>query len=170
MARPQKTFSTDEATGLIRQFWLKSRGLEWSDFEKNLRSDPALIGAAKREQLTTTGVAAKKALDLLINDRDQDAAPVALRTWIDTYLSADGWKRIQAARRQKKSAIVNRDLLTKMKKEASWDFSYLAESAGLSKKDYLTQLAHWMLNTEAGKKAAAAFAASLPKERNLVTK
>lgn len=164
MARPQKTFSTDEATGLIRQFWLKSRGLEWSDFEKNLRSDPALIGVAKREQLTTTGVAAKKALDLLINDRDQDAAPVALRAWIDTYLSDEGWKRIQAARRQKKSAIVNRDLLTKMNKESSWDFGYLAKEAGLSKKDYLSALAGWMLHQDAGRAAAQAFAASLTKK------
>ena len=37
-----KTFTLEEAMTLIRQFWLKSRGLEWIDFEKNLRSDPAL--------------------------------------------------------------------------------------------------------------------------------
>ena len=170
MARPQKIFSPDEATNLIRTFWLKSRGLEWLDFEKNLRIDPALTGDSKREQLTTIGGAAKTALDQLINARDQEAAPAALRAWIDTYLSETGWKRIQAAQRQKKSTHSNRDLLTKMSKESSWDFAHLAEAAGLTKKDYLSQLARWMLNQNAGKKAAAAFAASLPAKRDLLTK
>lgn len=166
MARPIKTFTPDEATSLIRQFWLKSRGLEWGDFQKNLRIDPALVGHQKREQLTTTGVAAQKALDVLINANDQDAAPAALRAWIDTYLSPEGWKRIQAAQRQKKSMHSNRDLLTKINKESSWDFGYLAEKAGLTKKDYLSQLAGWMLHQDAGRAAAQAFAASLPAKRD----
>lgn len=62
--------------------------------------------------------------------------------------------------RQHKSAIKNRDLLTKISKESSWDFGYLAKEAGLSKKDYLSQLARWMLNDKTGQKAAAAFSAS----------
>lgn len=170
MARPQKTFSSEEAAYLIRHFWLKSRGLEWIDFEKNLRIKPSLINDERREQLTETSVAAKQALDVLMNSKDKEAAPAALRTWIDTYLSETGWKRIQAAQRQKKSTGRNRDLLTKISKESSWDFSHLAEAAGLTKKDYLSQLARWMLNQNAGKKAAAAFAASLPAKRDLLTK
>lgn len=170
MARPIKTFSTEEAMNLIRQFWLKSRGLEWIDFEKNLRIDPALTGHSKSEQLTETSYSAKIALDVLINDPAKDTAPAALRTWINTYLSETGWKRIQAAKRQKKSNHSNRDLLTKISKESSWDFSHLAEAAGLTKKDYLSQLARWMLNAEAGKKAAAAFAASVSVKRDLLTK
>lgn len=166
MARPIKTFTPEEAASLIRTFWLKSRGWEWIDFEKNLRIDPALTGDAKREQLTEISYAAKTALDVLMNAKDKDAAPAALRAWIDTYLSPEGWKRIQAARRQKKSGIGNRDLLTKMSKESSWDFAHLAEAAGLTKKDYLSQLARWMLNQDAGQKAAAAFAASLLEKRD----
>lgn len=160
MARPIKTFTPEEAIGLIRQFWLKSRGLDWGDFEKNLHIDPALIGDEKREHLTITSMAAQKALDALMNANDQDAAPAALRTWIDTYLSLEGWKRIQAARRQQKSTRSNRDLLTKINKESSWDFAYLAEAAGMTKKDYLSQLARWMLNDKTGQQAAAAFSAS----------
>ena len=170
MARPIKTFSTEEAMNLIRQFWLKSRSFEWIDFEKNLRIDPALTGDSKREQLTKISNAAKLAIEVLMNAKDKEAAPAAIRAWIDTYLSETGWKRIQAAQRQKKSAGSNRNLLTKMEKESSWDFSHLAETAGLTKKDYLSQLARWMLNQNAGKKAAAAFAASLPVKRELLTK
>ena len=107
---------------------------------------------------------------MTFRSNDKEAAPAALRTWIDTYLSETGWKRIQAAMRQHKSSIKNRDAITKMDKEASWDFSYLAEAAGMTKKDYLSQLARWMLNAEAGKQAAAAFAASLPAKRDLLTK
>lgn len=160
MARPIKTFSTEEAVNLIRQFWLKSRGLDWGDFEKNLRIDAALNGEEKREQLTETSASAKKALEVLINALDKEAAPAALRAWIDTYLSETGWKRVQAAMRQHKSAIKNRDLLTKIDKESSWDFGYLAKEAGLTKKDYLSKLARWMLNDKTGQNAAAAFAAS----------
>jgi macrodomain Ter protein organizer (MatP/YcbG family) len=170
MARPIKTFTPEEAATLIRTFWLKSRGWEWIDFEKNLRIDPALTGDARREQLTEISNAAKQVIDVLMNAKDKDAVPAALRAWIDTYLSETGWKRIQAARRQKKSTHSNRDLLTKISKESSWDFSHLAEAAGLTKKDYLSQLAHWMLNQNAGQKAAAAFAASLPVKRDLLTK
>lgn len=161
MARPIKTFTHEEAMTLIRRFWLKSRGLEWGDFEKNLRIDQALIGDVKREQITKTSEAAKLAIDVLHNARDKDAAPAALRAWIDTYLSPDGWKRIQAAQRQKKSAGSNRDLLTKMDKSSSWDFGYLAKEAGVTKKDYLSQLANWMMNDKMGQKAAVAFATSL---------
>lgn len=161
MARPIKIFSSDEAIGLIRTFWLKSRILDWGDFQKNLRIDPALSGDKKREQLTETSYAAKQALDVLMKSPDKDAAPAALRTWIDTYLSAEGWKRVQAARRQKKNVSSNRDLLTKINKKSSWDFAYLAAAAGMTKKDYLSQLAGWMINQDAGKKAAAAFAASI---------
>lgn len=160
MARPIKTFSSEEAIDLIRTFWLKSRGLDWGDFEKNLCIDPDLVGDEKSEQLTKISEDAKKTLDFLINYQDKDAAPAAIRAWIDTFLSPEGWKRIQAAMRQHKSAIKNRDLLTKINKEASWDFGYLAKEAGLSKKDYLSQLAGWMLNDKTGQQAAAAFAAS----------
>ena len=170
MARPIKTFSADEASNLIRTFWLKSRGLDWIDFEKNLRIDTVMTGDEKHEQLTKKSEAAKKALEVLRNEPDKEAAPAAIRAWIDTYLSAEGWKRVQAAMRQHKSANKNRDLLTKINKESSWDFGYLAKEAGLSKKDYLSQLARWMLNQNAGKKAAAAFAASLPAKRDLLTK
>jgi macrodomain Ter protein organizer (MatP/YcbG family) len=160
MARPIKTFSTEEAMNLIRQFWLKSRSFEWIDFEKNLRIDPALTGDSKREQLTKISNAAKLAIEVLMNAKDKEAAPAAIRAWIDTYLSETGWKRIQAAQRQKKSAGSNRNLLTKMEKESSWDFSHLAKEAGLSKKDYLSQLAGWMLNDKTGQQAAASFSAS----------
>ena len=162
MARPIKIFTLEETTSLTRYFWLKSR-TDWFDFEKNLRTDPALSAAVNREQLTETSEAARLAMDVLMNSKDKKDAPAALRLWIDTYLSAEGWKRIQAARRQKKSSITNRDLLTKMTKESSWDFAHLAEAAGLSKKDYLSQLAGWMLNSDAGKKAAKSFAATLSK-------
>lgn len=164
MARPQKTFSSEEAAYLIRHFWLKSRGLEWIDFEKNLRINPSLINDERREQITETSYTAKQELDVLMKSPDKDAAPAALRAWIDTYLSPEGWKRIQAAQRQKKSTGTNRDLLTKINKESSWDFGYLAKEAGLSKKDYLSQLAGWMLHQDAGRAAAQAFAASLTKK------
>lgn len=165
MARPTKTFTPDEAAHLIRTLWLKSRSSDWYDFEKNLRVAPDLIGEAKREQLTKTSAAAMQALDVLMNSRDRDVTqvvvPAALRAWIDTYLSDEGWKRIQAARRQRKSSIAKRDLLTKMSKESSWGFAYLAEAAGMTKKDYLSQLSHWMIHHDAGRRVAAAFAASL---------
>jgi hypothetical protein len=159
MARPIKIFSSEESMNLIRTFWLKSRSSDWYDFEKNLQVTE-VSGISNREQLTKISADAKTALDDLMNANDKDAAPAAIRAWIDTYLSETGWKRIQAAKRQKKIALSNRDLLTKMNKESSWDFSHLAEAAGLTKKDYLSQLAGWMINDKTGQKAAAAFSAS----------
>lgn len=157
MARPIKTFTSDEAINIIRMLWLKSNSSDWYDFGKNLKD-------------ANSSIAAKESLDVTFQSNDKEAAPAALRAWIDTYLSPEGWKRIQAARRQKKSGIGNRDLLTKIDKESSWNFGYLAKAAGLTKKDYLSQLAGWMLNQDAGRKAAAAFAASLPAKRELLTK
>lgn len=159
MARPIKTFSSDESMNLIRTLWLKSNSSDWYDFEKNLQVTE-VPGISKREQLTKISADAKTALDVLMKANDNAAAPVAIRAWIDTYLSETGWKRVQAAMRQHKSAVKNRDLLTKISKESSWDFSHLAEAAGLTKKDYLSQLANWMINDKIGQQAAAAFSAS----------
>jgi len=161
MARPIKIFSIEEATSITRNLWLKSNSSDWYDFEKNLRTVDG--ETASSEQLTKISNKAKKTLNVLQNSEDKEASPVALRNWIDTYLSEAGWKRVQAAMRQHKSAIKNRDALTKMQKEASWDFGYLAEAQGMTKKDYLSALAGWLVNSEAGKKAAKAFAATLPK-------
>lgn len=162
MARPIKTFSSTEAINIIRTLWLKSGGSDWYDFQKNLQVNNAGMDADSiSEQLAKTSEAAKTALDVIFRANDKTAAPAALRIWIDTYLSAEGWKRVQAAIRQHKSAIKNRDLLTKMDKEASGDFSYLSKTVGMTKKDYLSALARWMLNAEAGQKAAQAFAANL---------
>lgn len=162
MARPIKPFTQAQAEQLASTFWLKSRGSDWHDFSKNLRVDTTEgQGCSKRELHDEASFNAKQALDGL----QKAPTPENVRQWIDTYLSPEGWKRIQASMRQRKHAYGcgSRELLTKMSKDASWDFSTLADQAKMTKKAYLSALASWMINTEQGKRAAAMFSSSLSK-------
>lgn len=162
MARPIKPFTQAQAEQLASKFWLKSRGADWHEFSKNLRVDSDEgQGSARRDLREQASFNARRAIDAL----QKAPTPEGVRQWIDTYLSPEGWKRVQAATRQRKHAngSGSRELLTKMSKEASWDFSYLADKAKMSKKAYLSALANWMINTQEGKRAAAMFSSTLSK-------
>jgi len=160
MARPIKTFTETEAADYLVRIFNISQGETNYDLAKSLKAGPDQYGAALD--------LAKAEILALYSLRRVNAAslPADLRAWIDKHLSAEGWTRIQAARRQSikhKSSRdkSNRDMITKISSDTNFDFVFLAEECGVTKKLYIERLANWLQHTENGKKAAQSFARTL---------
>lgn len=147
MARPAHVFSADEARSLILGLSIAVKKDSGTAFIKNLKLD--LLGSSEQQYQALFN--AQESIEVLYKkhcrwDNQEPAvdAPAELKAWIDAHLSPAGWTRIQAARRQKKHSRNNREKITKIKRETSWDADELAKEAGISKKECIEQLVAFM--------------------------
>ena len=143
MARPVKVFQKDEANAIACYLYEKFRNEE--RFAKNLNF------SRQDEDWTEKVESLKTKIEALYLSKEDVSVP--LRIWIDSCLSSDGWARIQAAMRQAKVDNSD-DVVAKMSMRASFDLDKLSESAGMTKKAYLSLLMDWMTRNPIGKKAA----------------
>lgn len=164
MARPVKVWSQEEAESLLLKLQIKFRVANSMEPFVKLTGDADRKNQAGRDRyfaalLEQTRIAHAALMAL----RNGENLPAQLRSYIDTYLSPEGWKRIQNARRQHLHAQKTRfdEQVAKIDRSAGWKFEKLANAAGLSKKDYMSELATWLITMPLGEQAAQNFGAYL---------
>lgn len=148
MARPIKTFTEFEASHIVNVLRLRqlTKGYLFTNDMRKGANEGAGLDELKR-----------------MFERVDPATPDSVRAWIDTYMSPEGWTRVQAAMRQHKKQIGRPDQLTLMSRNASSQFGQHAENCGATKKDYLDALAAWLTYDEAGQAFVLEFAKTLKK-------
>lgn len=141
MPMPKKKFNRLEANEIVAFLYN-------SNFEAGIKSDKAMPDYVRISQAK----AEIKALDAA--PHDAPGTPAALRLWLDTYLTDKAQKRVMSAMRQRKSAekskqkqAAEQPILIQVNKAASHAFDELAGYAGLTKKEYLSQLGPWLLES-----------------------
>lgn len=153
MARPIKTFTDEEAKKIVNVLYFR-HGSKGYLFKDDMRSDVDYFAGVE-------------ALERMFKrDEPNTNTPEGVRAWIDTYMSNEGWTRVQAAMRQHKKQITSSDQLTLMSREASDHFQRHAENCGITKKDYLNEIASWLAYDAAGRAVAKDFAARLKAKRD----
>lgn len=168
MARPSKVFTVDQADSIYRHI---SGQVEDFDFRKNIVAGEASDSRPARTLQYETFYAARDSFKTIADawhTTGADDKPGLIKVWLDTYISPVGWARIQAAIRQSRQGRRGRrkdggDIVTKINSASSYWYSELAAAAGLTKKDYMSQLADWLSLHDDGKRAAASFATSRKK-------
>ena len=182
MARPIKKLTDQEGAHWIGKF----SSLSKSDNDKFMQMlavsaspEMQLLGGRKLQE-EVWGLqyqrqeAAKESLEKLyvqhVRGSWKDETLIAgagdvFTAWRAEYISDDAWLRVRNADRQKKhqSNTATREQLVAMPRHASYCFTHLAENAGVSKKDYLDALAHWLTYEDNSKFAKEMFNAFLKK-------
>lgn len=177
MARPKMKFEPDTAIELIRELGSKINDYDFCD-KVLVREGPDSRHSAVYE--------AKKALEPLTelerkaHHWKKDFVPFTeegcdqLRLWLDTYVTPEGWKRILAAKRQRKSSqkkhhgsYDNRETTVAMRGTPSYELGELAKELGLDKKEFLSRLPSWLMWDEKGKAAFQAFGTSVRIEQRV---
>ena len=154
MARPIKVFTDEEAKNIVNVLYFRHASKSYL-FKDDMRTEADYFAGVE-------------ALKHMFN-RDEPSTPESVRAWIDTYMSDEGWTRVQAAMRQHKKKISNCDQLTLMSRDASNHFQRHAENCGVTKKDYLNEIASWLAYDDVGRVVAKDFAARLKAKRDLIT-
>ena len=149
MARPKMAFTPDDAVSLI--FYLRS-GLDSHDFwEKNGVFDHTDFDTTYKAKLELNALyeiaSSHFARHSACSTEPFPAESVeSLKLWLNTYLSVQGWQRIQAARRQKKHALKYPELSpVEVTLNTRYRIDNLVESAGVSRPEYLEQLLNLLL-------------------------
>jgi hypothetical protein len=162
MARPKKKLTTEEAKSLTYELWTRLRDCDFG--ERNLTGLTIDTRTEKTQEAT-------RSIEALLNmvsasyDYDRDGRvtplpvdfPLQVQEWIETYITADGWKRLSANLRQREATSKLRMKRSQRARMGPYFWGMLTAQLDIDKEELLNKLSEWLYLTESGQHAFRIF-------------